>query len=187
MTFTIPNLLSILRMGLVPVFVVALVDGEPKRALAIFLIAGLTDALDGTIARLAHQQSVLGTYLDPIADKLLLTTAYIVLAIPGLNPALPVPIWVTALVIGRDVLIIVVSISLYLALGQKTFLPSPIGKLTTGFQIATVLLVLLVGISTRPAVHATALFAIYATAFLTVASGLSYIVRANRASRPAPG
>ncbi|HEV7518959.1 MAG TPA: CDP-alcohol phosphatidyltransferase family protein, partial [Thermoanaerobaculia bacterium] len=95
MTFTIPNLLSILRMGLVPFFIISVLGGEPRRALLIFVAAGITDALDGAIARLYGQQSLLGAYLDPIADKLLLTSAYIILSIPGLHHGTPIPVWVT--------------------------------------------------------------------------------------------
>ena len=84
MTFTIPNLLSLLRMGLVPLFIIAVTDGEPRRALVVFVVAGVTDALDGFIARFYHQQTLLGSYLDPVADKMLLTSAYVVLAIPYL-------------------------------------------------------------------------------------------------------
>ncbi len=87
MNFTVPNLLSLLRMGIIPLFVIALLEGQPRRALILFLVAGVTDALDGFIARFWNQRSVLGTYLDPIADKLLLMTAYVILSVPSLQPA----------------------------------------------------------------------------------------------------
>jgi cardiolipin synthase (CMP-forming) len=181
MNFTLPNLLSLLRMGLVPLFIIALTEGEARRALLIFVVAGVTDALDGFIARFFHQKTLLGTYLDPLADKMLLTSAYVVLAIPSLNPVLPIPLWVTILVIARDVLIIVVAIALSLATGVKRFPPAPIGKVTTVMQVATVVLVLVVGvIGPRPDLELVATGAFYLTAALTVASGLTYIVRANR-------
>jgi len=187
MTFTIPNLLSLLRMGLVPLFIIAVTDGEPRRALVVFVVAGVTDALDGFIARFYHQQTLLGSYLDPVADKMLLTSAYVVLAIPSLNRVLPIPFWVTVLVIARDVLIIVVAIALSLATGIKRFPPAPIGKATTVMQVATILLVLVVlaRFGGPPAgLEVVATMAIYVTAALTVASGLTYIVLANRRAVP---
>ena len=122
MTFTIPNLLSLLRMGLIPLFIIMVVNGDPPKALLIFLVAGVTDALDGFIARFWKQQSPLGAYLDPMADKLLLTTAYVVLAIPSLNHGgTQIPAWVTILVIARDVLIVAVALVLSLAAGIRNF------------------------------------------------------------------
>ena len=187
MTFTIPNLLSLLRMGLVPLFIIAVTDGQPRRALLVFVVAGVTDALDGFIARFYHQQTLLGSYLDPVADKMLLTSAYVVLAIPGLNPVLPIPFWVTVLVIARDVLIIVVAIAMSLATGIKRFPPAPIGKATTVMQVVSILLVLavLARVAGPPAgLEVVATVAIYLTAALTVASGLTYILRANRTPEP---
>ena len=99
---SIPNVLSVLRMALVPLFIIAVVDGERVKALALFAAAGATDALDGFAARFWRQQTLLGSYLDPIADKLLLTSAYVVLTIPALNPALTIPVWVTVLFIARS-------------------------------------------------------------------------------------
>ena len=110
MSFTIPNLLSLLRMGLIPVFIIAVLNGRATQALLIFVVAGLTDALDGLIARFWSQQSALGAYLDPMADKLLLVSAYATLAVPGVHAGVPIPLWVTVLVITRDVLIVVVSL-----------------------------------------------------------------------------
>ena len=121
MKFTIPNFLSVLRMGLVPLFIIAVIDGDSRKALLIFVVAGVTDALDGLIARLANQHSLLGAYLDPIADKLLLTSAYIALSIPQLNHGAPIPLWVTVLVIARDLLIVVMALIMYLAAGVRRF------------------------------------------------------------------
>ncbi len=185
MSLTIPNLLSLLRMALVPVFIIAVRYGEPKKALLIFLAAGITDALDGFIARIAKQQSLLGTYLDPIADKLLLTSAWVVLAIPNLAQSAPVPLWVTILVISRDLLIVVVALVLYLALGVRKFPPTVISKVTTVVQVATVVVVLIAGIAAKETARfAVALdfladFFIYLTAALTLASGLYYVYRSS--------
>ena len=178
---SIPNVLSVLRMALVPLFIIAVVDGERVKALALFAAAGATDALDGFAARFWRQQTLLGSYLDPIADKLLLTSAYVVLTIPALNPALTIPVWVTVLVIARDVLIVILGGVLHIVTGQVSFPPLKIGKITTTAQIATVAVVL-VGLAFRAdrvfGLVAPAL--IYATAALTVISGVGYIVRANR-------
>src|SRR5688572_24351742 len=101
---TIPNILTFLRMALIPVFASLLYYGYSKWALIVFVIAGVSDGVDGFLARKFNQESELGTIIDPIADKLLMTTAFIILTIPNISPNLrPVPFWVTAAVIGRDV------------------------------------------------------------------------------------
>jgi len=165
MSLTIPNLLSLLRMGLVPVFIIAVLDGEMHKALLIFAIAGVT-------------------YLDPIADKLLLTSAYIALSIPSLNHGLLIPVWITVLVISRDVLMVIVALVMSLAVGVRSFPPTVLGKITTVFQVAAVVLVLLT--SVFPGLDVIALGVLYGMTGLTVASGLNYIYRSNRLieSRP---
>lgn len=181
MTFTIPNLLSLLRMGLIPLFVIMIVNGDLPKALLIFVVAGVTDALDGFIARFWHQQSPLGAYLDPIADKLLLTTAYVMLAIPSFNHGTRIPSWVTILVIARDVLLVSVALVMYLALGVKKFPPTVLSKVNTVFQVLAVVLVLVSG--SFPALHSIELTAdtcLFLVAGLTVASGLDYVYRASR-------
>jgi cardiolipin synthase len=175
---TIPNLLSLFRMGLVPLFIIALVGDHPVRALVIFVLAGVTDGLDGFIARFYRQQSHLGSYLDPIADKLLLTSAYVMLAIPSQSGGLAIPVWVSILVIARDVLIVIMALILYLALDVGHFPPAMIGKVTTVVQVVTVVLVMLARV--WPSVEAPAVAAVYLTAAFTLASGLYYIYRASR-------
>lgn len=179
--FTIPNLLCLLRMGIVPLFIIALVKGNPREAAALFIAAGITDALDGFIARFWHQESPLGTYLDPIADKLLLTSAYIALSIPSLNQGTEIPIWVTVLVIARDVLIVVVALVLYLAAGVRSFPPSVMGKINTVLQVTAVVLVLMSGTFQQVRwLDLAASGLVYAAAVMTVASGLHYVLRASR-------
>lgn len=181
MKFTIPNLLSILRMGLVPLFIIAVIDGYAFRALMIVLIAGITDVLDGFIARVWKQQSLLGTYLDPVADKLLLVSAYVVLSIPSLNRGTEIPLWVTVLVIARDVLLVVMALVLYLAAGIRSFPPSVLSKINTLLQVMAVVLVLLS--NTLPLarwIDLLAHTAIYGVAVLTLASGLDYVIRVGR-------
>jgi cardiolipin synthase len=178
---SIPNLLSLLRMGLVPLFVIFITRDDAGRALVVFAAAGLTDALDGFIARFWHQQTLLGAYLDPAADKLLLTTAYVTLSIGAINPVLTIPLWVTILVIARDVLIITTVISLNLALGVKSFRPAGLSKVTTGLQVVAVVLVLAFLVWPQvPFLDEVAIVLIYAVAVFTVASGLNYIVFTNR-------
>jgi cardiolipin synthase (CMP-forming) len=176
MTFTIPNLLSLFRMGLIPLFVILVMNGDLRKALLVFVVAGVTDALDGFIARFWHQQSPLDAYLDPMADKLLLTTAYVMLSIPSLNHGTRIPPWITILVIARDVLMVSVALVLYLAAGVKRFPPSVLSKVNTILQVAAVVLVLVAG--SFPDLRSIELAAdttLYLVAGLTVASGLHYI------------
>lgn len=176
MTFTIPNLLSLFRMGLIPLFVILVMNGDLRKALLVFVVAGVTDALDGFIARFWHQQSPLGAYLDPMADKLLLTTAYVMLSIPGLNHGTRIPPWITILVIARDVLMVAVALVLYLAAGVKRFPPSVLSKVNTILQVAAVVLVLVSGaFPDLRSIELAAETTLYLVAGLTVASGLHYI------------
>lgn len=178
MKFTIPNLLSVLRMGLVPLFIIAVLDGQALRALILFLVAGVTDALDGFIARFANQQSLLGTYLDPIADKILLTSAYIALSIPSLNHGAQIPVWITVLVIARDLLIVVMAVIFALAAGIRKFPPSVLSKINTTAQVIAVLVVLVS--SLLPHLEPAATTLLYLVAVLTVSSGLDYVFRMGR-------
>lgn len=180
MNLNLPNLLSILRMGLIPLFVIAVLDGRPGRALLVFAVAGITDALDGAIARIWKQQTALGAYLDPAADKLLLVTAYVVLAIPNLHDGMVIPVWVTALVITRDVVIVVVALILYLAGGVTRFPPTWISKVNTAAQVSAVIVVLMSGVVAHLEMAATV--AVWAVAILTLASGIDYIRHASRMS-----
>lgn len=177
LSMTVPNLLSVLRMGLVPLFVIAVLDGEAKKALVVFLLAGITDALDGAIARIWHQQSLLGTYLDPLADKLLLASSYVVLAIPEQHPGVLIPVWVTVLVLFRDLTIVAIALALHLTIGVKSFPPTLLSKLTTVAQVAAVGLVLLSGLT--EGIDQAAEIALYTVGALTLASGLAYLLRIN--------
>ena len=175
---TLPNILTLVRMAIVPLFIIALLEGEPRRALILFVAAGLTDGLDGFLARQFKQQSLLGMYLDPAADKLLLVSAYVMLAVPNLHQGLVIPLWLTVLVFARDVLIVVTAGILYVALKIPMFPPSPLSKLNTVAQIATVVLVLLSGFT--PQVTNAAAVAVYVVAVTTVVSGVDYAWRMNR-------
>jgi cardiolipin synthase (CMP-forming) len=139
---TLANQLTILRIALIPAFVLLVVYGYLGAALLVFSIAGLTDALDGLIARRAGQRTSLGAWLDPMADKLLLVTTFVVLTVPSLPLANHLPLWLTVLVISRDVVIVGVVAIINLAVGPRTFRPSLFGKATTAAFILTSVIVM---------------------------------------------
>lgn len=144
---TLPNILTVIRMVLIPVFVSLLFYQKFAWALAVFVAAGVTDGLDGLLARRFDQKSQLGTILDPIADKLLLVTSFVVLSLPSIipNPTprhLPIPFWVTAAVISRDVFIIVGAAVINMVTGFRGFRPSWLGKINTVVQITAIITIL---------------------------------------------
>ncbi len=172
---TIPNLLTFMRMALIPVFASLLFYGYSGWALFVFLIAGISDGVDGFVARRFNQESELGTIIDPIADKLLMTVAFIVLAMPNvMQPTrfLPVPFWVTAAVIGRDVLIVTVAGAINIMTGFHGFKPSWLGKLSTFVQVVAVALILLAAFLDYSFYLPTVYFIVVLLAFV---SGIHYI------------
>jgi cardiolipin synthase len=168
MPINLPNLLTIIRILLTPLFVIVLLRDLFGPALLIFTIAGISDGLDGFIARYFNQRTTLGAYLDPIADKLLLVSAFVSLAILKI-----VPSWVTVIVISRDVLI-VMGIAIF-TLTEKSYeiKPSVISKITTAAQITTIILALMHVHLTGYSMLMETLF--WFTATLTTISGLHYI------------
>src|SRR5256885_2086860 len=134
---TAANQVTLLRMLLIPAFVILVVYGHLGWALTVFVIAGATDAVDGLIARRAGQKTSLGAWLDPMADKLLLVTTFIVLTTPGPNLANRLPLWLTICIISRDVVIVATVAIVNLAIGPRTFRPSIYGKIATGTYIVT--------------------------------------------------
>lgn len=184
MRWTFPNLLSFARIALVPVFVIALLEGRPARALVIFFVAGATDLLDGLAARTFDQESRLGAVLDPIADKLLLTTAFVMLTVPDLHPGVQIPVWITVLVIARDVAILVVAMAMFLTFGISSFPPVPLSKLNTAAQIAGVALALASGFADR--LEGATLGCLYLVAALTVITGFHYALRSDKLIEGAP-
>jgi len=164
-----PNLLTLLRICLMPLLVSAILDNRFGLSFGLFVTAGLTDALDGALARWLKQRTVLGQYLDPVADKLLLSTLFLVLTHKNL-----IPVTITALVFGRDVGILLVAALLYAAVGRREFKPSLFGKLNTVAQVMAVAVVLLHQIYDARWVMDLERVALYATMVLTVASGLHY-------------
>lgn len=166
---TLPNLLTLLRICMAPFLVAAILEGHYLLGFVLFVVAGLTDALDGALARILKQRSMLGHYLDPVADKLLLSTIFLVLLHKSL-----IPITVTVLVFGRDVGILLVAAILYAAVGRREFYPSIFGKANTLAQITAVAAVLLHQLTAAYWVACFRTIALDATIVLTVASGLHY-------------
>ena len=176
-----PNLLTLMRICLAPFLVSAILEDRFVLSFGLFIAAGLTDALDGTLARWLKQRTVLGQYLDPVADKLLLSTLFLVLTHKSL-----IPVRVTVLVFGRDVAILLVAAILYAAVGRREFKPSPLGKANTVAQVTAVSVVLLHQISAAKWVVGLRIAALDATMALTVVSGLHYAwLVTRRMSTPA--
>lgn len=134
---TAANQLTILRILLIPAFVILLVYGYRGWALVTFFTAGITDLFDGLIARSTGQKTELGAWLDPMADKLLLVTMFIVLTLPDIGSANRLPLWFTILVISRDIVIVATVAVFNLAVGPHTFRPSIYGKVATATYILT--------------------------------------------------
>jgi cardiolipin synthase (CMP-forming) len=173
---SIPNFLSLFRIILVPVTVIFLIDGSFFTALAIFTLAGITDALDGFLARVLSQKTVLGAYLDPIADKALLTSCFVTLSILGIIPG-----WLAVIVVSRDFIILLGISVLFMVSVPFEIKPIFISKITTAVQIITVFLALAfktLGGDGHPFfIH----FLHWLTAGFTTISGFHYILRGIKA------
>lgn len=182
---TIPNILTFLRMALIPVFAILLVYEREGWALFVFTIAGVSDGIDGFLARRYGQESELGTIIDPIADKLLMTVAFVMLTLPsvlGTPRHLPVPFWVTASVIGRDVLIIAVAGAINVMTGFRGFKPSWLGKASTFVQVIAVILILIAAVF--PELRGFYLPTVYTTVVaFAVFSGVHYVFHVARLMR----
>ena len=169
----IPNFLSLLRIILVPVIVIFLIQESYARALIVFVIAGLTDALDGAVARLLNKQTELGSFLDPLADKILLSTCFIALAIFGLIPS-----WLAVIVISRDFIILLGIATLSMMSVSYEIKPVFVSKVTTTLQIATVFFALLIKAHNFNIVsYDLILILSWLTASFTIISGLIYIIK----------
>jgi cardiolipin synthase len=181
---TVPNLLTVFRMVLIPVFVSLLFYQRFVIALAIFVLAGITDGLDGLLARRFDQKSQLGTILDPIADKLMLVTSFVVLSMRAvfpqpLPPHLPVPFWVTVAVISRDVFILVGAAAINIVTGFRGFRPSLLGKINTSVQIGAIAAIIFA--ASVPYGTGYYLPTIYTTVFaFAVLSGAHYVFFVSR-------
>lgn len=168
--FTAPNQLTLLRMAFVPFVVIELVDGRYFWALVLFIIAGFSDGLDGLLARKLHQQTLLGQYLDPIADKLLLSTMFPVLSILH-----KIPWKFTVLVFSRDISILAASAVLFAISGLRDFRPSIFGKANTFSQIAAVFFVMLHEVRRARWIWISRTVFLRATFAFTIISALHYV------------
>ena len=177
-SLTAANQLTLLRMLLIPPFVILVVYGHLGWALVVFATAGLTDALDGLIARRTGQKTRLGAWLDPMADKLLLVSTFVVLTVPNLGLANQLPIWLTVLIISRDVGIVLTVAVVNLAIGPRTFKPSIFGKTATATYIITAVVAMFFNYRgyQSPIVE---LF-VYASLVITIVSALHYMWHAAR-------
>ena len=171
------NQLTLVRVLLIPAFVILVVYRYFGWALVAFVTAGVTDALDGLIARRTGQ-STIGAWLDPAADKLLLVTTFIVLTLPGLELMNRIPVWLTVLVISRDVVIVLTVMIINLAMGPRTFRPSIFGKSATVIDIAMCVVVLYE--NWRGQYSFWVDFWIYAVLTITLISGFHYIIHVGR-------
>lgn len=175
---TLANQLTILRMLLIPAFVLLVIYQYLGTALAVFVVAGLTDALDGLIARSAGQRTTLGAWLDPMADKLLAVSTFIVLTVPGVPLVNHIPVWLTVLIISRDVVIVGVVAVVNLAMGPRTFTPSLCGKLATASYVVLAVVVLFFNWMAATSIAVDA--AVWLALVLTLVSSADYLVRLRR-------
>jgi cardiolipin synthase len=178
-TLTPANQITILRLAFIPFFAILVVAEKYRGALAVLTAAALSDVVDGTVARLLKQETPLGVALDPIADKLLMTTAYLTLAFRD-----ALPWWLTILVIGRDAVIIITALLISLVAGYRPFRPSILGKASTVAQVSTVFAA--VGFQAHvPFVPGRLVeLCVYLAATLTIASGIHYALVLRRRYEP---
>jgi cardiolipin synthase len=175
---TLANQLTILRIILIPGFVLLVVYGYLGWALIVFLTAGVTDALDGLIARRAGQRTSLGAWLDPMADKLLLVTTFVILTLPSVPLTNHLPLWLTVFVISRDVVIVGVVAIVTLAAGPRTFRPSILGKTATATFILTSVVVMYFNYRGERSVAVDVM--VWLSLGLTVLSAADYFLRLRR-------
>jgi cardiolipin synthase (CMP-forming) len=186
--FTAPNQLTLLRMIFLPFIIINLLNRHYDWALALFILAGLSDGLDGILARRLHQQTLLGQYLDPIADKLLMSTMFLVLSILH-----KIPWKYTVVVFSRDISILAVSAVLYTIAGLRDFRPSIFGKANTFCQVCAIFFVLLLEVYQVRAVWIARVVMLRAVFFFTIISAVHYVIlvqqrlRVHEHTLPTPG
>lgn len=171
---TAANQLTLLRILLVPVFVLCMLYGQAGWALLIFAVAGVTDALDGLIARWTGQVTTIGAWLDPMADKLLVAAMFVMLTVPGLGMPQRLPLWLTVLVLSRDVVIVATVTVVNLAVARRTFRPSMLGKVATAVYVLTGLIALYANYLGHQLVLVD--WFVYAALAITLASSLHYLI-----------
>ena len=172
---TVPNQLTFLRLGFLPFFIISIQYRRYDIALAVLIIAALTDGLDGLLARTLNQKTALGAYLDPIADKLLLSSSFVVLALNR-----KISWWLAILVLSRDVLLLTSAAVILVVAGYRLFQPSIYGKLTTALQIMLVFAVVLLAVADWPWLQFVRMILGYLVAAFTVFSGFHYSIVAAR-------
>ncbi|MBW2609013.1 MAG: CDP-alcohol phosphatidyltransferase family protein [Deltaproteobacteria bacterium] len=165
---TVSNLITSIRIILAPIFIIYLINDQLLSGLVVFVICGVSDGVDGLVARLFKQKSRLGTYLDPLADKIILISAFVVLAVRGLLPS-----WLTVMVISRDTLILLGVIVIYINNMKLDIKPSLTSKITTCLQFITVIAVLSHGYISF--ISGFIIYLYYITALFTIISGLHYM------------
>jgi len=175
---TTANQLTILRIIFVPVFIILLVYNELGWAFGTFVLAGITDVLDGVIARRFGQKTSIGAVLDPLADKLLMTSSIVILSLPQMEFLNTVPRWLMIIIIFRDMFILLVSLIVVLMVGWRVFTPTIYGKASTVMQVLTVLAVLYT--NWRHLAEPELSIAFYMTGLMTAFSGIHYLVRGLR-------
>jgi len=184
MSLTLANQLTLMRLALVPAFVILVLYGRMGWALAAFVAAGITDGLDGLIARWTNSRTALGAFLDPMADKLLLVSAFVVLSLPGIGLVNRIPVWLTVLVISRDVAIVATVAIVSLTLGPRTFPPSVYGKIATALYIVTIAVVLLFNFLKQASVVVDIM--VWVSLAITLVSGFHYTVHVRRTLNEPP-
>ncbi len=169
----LPNYITLFRVVLIPFFINLMIYGYYGAALVVFVVAGVTDALDGMIARLMKSQTELGAFLDPIADKLLILSAFVTLVLLG-----KLPVWLSIIVVSRDVILVLGSIILYVTGHNLKVSPSIVGKATTVLQLMVVAVTLvLINYSAQGIEHGALPVLQWTAALVTIASGIQYVLR----------
>jgi cardiolipin synthase len=188
---TVANQLTMIRMVMIPLLVTLILSNHSGWAFVVFILAGVSDALDGILARRMRQSSRLGAFLDPTADKLLMTACFVVLSIPDHPKSIPdfeianhLPVYLTIVTISRDVFIVMIALLIHLSSGIRSFPPTSLGKLTTATQLLTVGVVLLANAIDQPLPILVAGLG-WITMAMTVSSGLHYIYHAARLAESA--
>ena len=176
--WTAPNQITLLRLIFIPFVIISVFDGDWRWALALLLAAAASDALDGLLARKLHQQTLLGQYLDPLADKLLLSSLFLVLSFVK-----KIPWKYTVLVFTRDLCLVATAVALYATVGFRDFRPSIFGKLNTACQIATVYFVVLAQVVDARWLAVLVKILLYATFTLTTVSGVHYVLLTSQRLR----
>jgi cardiolipin synthase (CMP-forming) len=167
--WTVPNQITFLRLGFLPLFIILILYEEYRWALLVLIFTAGTDFIDGLLARKLQQSSALGAYLDPIADKLLLSSSFVVLAMEK-----KIAWWLTIMIISRDILMLIVAAVILLIQGYRAFPPSLLGKATTFFEIGLVFFTVLVAAYPSGRVDMLVHWLAYVVAVLVTVSGFHY-------------